>query len=173
MAGGKRETERVGISYRESYTGGEHVGQMGRYWYRYRPERKGLTMGEKEIPFLEKKIHQDPIFYSLWWSFLYSGSPEFLACFLFFPSTSVALFFSPTILRVSKICPNISPTSLQKIERPSTNAQGLGAWSSPHLPGLTSRQAASDCCSGSGCEPISSREALGAPSLCVCVAPTL
>lgn len=50
---------------------------------RYRPESTRLKMTErkKEIPFLENqqqiKIHQDPIFYSLWWSLLYSGSPEY------------------------------------------------------------------------------------------------
>lgn len=48
---------------------------MDRYWYKKQARKK---ISEKEIPFVEKqKIHQDPIFYSLWWSLLYSGSPEY------------------------------------------------------------------------------------------------
>lgn len=42
----------------------------------------------------------------------------------------MALFYSPTILRVGKVCLNISK-SLCNTDHPTSNAQDIRAWSSP------------------------------------------
>lgn len=67
--------------------------------------------------------------------FIIQWIPWILACFLSFffcliSSLSVALFYSPTILRVGKVCLNISK-SLCNTDHPTSNAQDIRAWSSP------------------------------------------
>lgn len=101
----------------------------------------------------------------------YTVDPLNISYIVFYPflfsTSSVALFYSPTVLRVSKVYPNISKR-LCNFDHPTTNAGGLSAWSPRLLDrmSLAAAQALTVDQSAAG-------KPLGAPSLCVCVAPTL
>lgn len=87
-------------------------------------------MKKEEIPFLEKQNFTKTPSSIPCGGLYYTVDPLNISLFSILSSASVALLYGPTILRVSKVCPNISKR-LWNVDHPTINARGLRAWSTP------------------------------------------